>query len=90
MFFFMLTLFFAGTALYADTGIPLGSGTEEMDTALPAAYKLNQNYPNSFNLTTTITYAIPAELQAEIAVYDVLGQKVAELMNAKQNAGNCC
>jgi hypothetical protein len=54
---------------------------------LPSTYILFQNYPNPFNPTTAISYKLPAFSQVELNIYNILGQKVAALVNAKQNAG---
>jgi hypothetical protein len=51
------------------------------------SYKLNQNYPNPFNLSTRIDYSIPRSDFVTLEVYNMLGQKVASLVNQYQNAG---
>lgn len=55
---------------------------------LPTEYKLNQNYPNPFNPSTTLSFAIPSEGNVSLIIYDVLGNKVAELENGFKSAGN--
>ncbi|MBN2279862.1 MAG: T9SS type A sorting domain-containing protein [Candidatus Marinimicrobia bacterium] len=50
-------------------------------------YILNQNYPNPFNPTTTITFEIPQTENIKLVVYDMLGQKVATLLESRMNAG---
>jgi phosphodiesterase/alkaline phosphatase D-like protein len=54
----------------------------------PRQYALHANYPNPFNPSTTIEYALPEAAPVEVAVYDVLGQKVRVLAREKaQPAG---
>lgn len=50
-------------------------------------YQLEQNYPNPFNPTTTIGFSLPKAEKVEIEVYDILGRKVATLLNERQSTG---
>jgi Zn-dependent metalloprotease len=59
----------------------------EIDTRVPAKFDLSQNYPNPFNPSTTIKYALPKSTPVSMIVYDINGNKVAELVNNNQNAG---
>lgn len=53
----------------------------------PMEYALGQNYPNPFNPTTAITFSVPEAGFVNLSVFDLLGQKVAELVNSTINAG---
>jgi hypothetical protein len=47
----------------------------------PAAFKLGQNYPNPFNPVTTFTFDILEGGYADLSIYDLLGRKVATVIN---------
>jgi len=51
------------------------------------AFNLFQNFPNPFNPSTTIHYAIKERSSVELVLYDVLGRKVEVLINEEQDAG---
>jgi hypothetical protein len=47
----------------------------------PSAYRLDQNRPNPFNVGTTISFYLPEAAQVELAVYNVLGQRVLGILD---------
>jgi Leucine-rich repeat (LRR) protein len=54
---------------------------------LPEEIKLHQNYPNPFNPAATIAYDVPDLAHVRLAVYNVLGQHIATLVNEEKKAG---
>jgi photosystem II stability/assembly factor-like uncharacterized protein len=54
---------------------------------LPFSYELVQNYPNPFNPSTNIRYGIPNSAYVRLEVYNIIGQRVALLVNEQKNAG---
>jgi len=64
------------------------TGTSSIFSEIPTQYSLSQNYPNPFNPKTVISYEFRVSNDAELKVFDVLGNEVAELVNEKQNAGS--
>ena len=55
--------------------------------AAPSATRLLGNYPNPFNPSTTIRYALSSDTRVSVKVYDMLGQEVATLFDASQESG---
>jgi len=66
------------TALDAD---------DDFSNNIPKEYSLGQNYPNPFNPETRIGFDLPKPSHAVLTVYNVLGEKVDELVNAELPAG---
>ena len=65
------------------------TATETSDSAAqgPETYALGAAYPNPFNPTTTITYRLPQASEVTLTVYNVAGQRVAVLVDKKQETG---
>jgi hypothetical protein len=69
------------------------SDVQQHNTPMPQAYALEQSYPNPVHLNSLISsgaviaYSLKNPAPVSIAIYNVLGQKVAELVNRVQSAG---
>ena len=59
----------------------------EEEKTLPVEFALAQNFPNPFNPSTTIRYAIPHEAHVAIEIWSVTGQRVTMLSNDRQARG---
>lgn len=55
---------------------------------VPEGYSLSQNYPNPFNPSTKINFSIGNSSNVKLTIYNILGQKVATLLNQEMKAGS--
>ncbi|MBX7152636.1 T9SS type A sorting domain-containing protein [bacterium] len=70
---------YAGTITYHES--------KDVAVSMPSKFELLQNYPNPFNPVTTIGYKLPQSTKVSISVYNVLGQKVRDLVREVKDAG---
>ncbi|HTR81051.1 MAG TPA: SMP-30/gluconolactonase/LRE family protein [Bacteroidota bacterium] len=77
----------SGKSLYRIRLAPT-TGVHDHGDLVPNSFKLYQNYPNPFNPATMISYEVPVNGKVSLAVYDLLGREVAELVNGVQKAGD--
>ncbi len=81
----LTTLYPAFIAGLVSVQVPTGS--DEDHQSLPQSFSLAQNYPNPFNPSTQISFVLPKRSKAELEVFNVLGQRVATLVNEVLPAG---
>ncbi len=62
-------------------------GINVISSVVPEEYSLDNNYPNPFNPSTKIRFAVPETGNVELNVYDSKGSLVGKLVNGRLNAG---
>jgi hypothetical protein len=77
----------AGESDPSNEVVVFGTGIEN-DALVPGKVTLYQNYPNPFNPETTIRYSLAADADVRLAVFDIAGREVAELVSGSQAKGN--
>ena len=63
-------------------------GVDDLNGHVPGRFFLSPNYPNPFNAKTMIHYGLPRDCHVELEIYDLRGQRVATLIDERQEAGN--
>jgi hypothetical protein len=60
----------------------------EVTGTVPNTFVLNQNHPNPFNPSTTISFSLPVAANVNIKLFNMLGQEVAQISEGEFQAGN--
>jgi len=88
------TATYYGVTISSDTTInfelykkPVGVEIAGDEKVVPRVYSLSQNFPNPFNLKTTIKLALPQDSQVRLKVYNVAGQLVKTILDKGMKAG---
>ncbi|MCK4409560.1 MAG: hypothetical protein KAW67_05715, partial [Candidatus Eisenbacteria sp.] len=76
-----------GSAIKFTTDPPDGYPSTGVDDAVSLGVRVLGNRPNPFNPVTRIAFSIPAAGTAELAVFDIVGRRVATLVNERVEAG---
>jgi hypothetical protein len=62
-------------------------GIQPINTNVPAAFNLYQNFPNPFNPATSIKFDIAKKGNVKLVVFDLLGRELSTLINESLNPG---
>ncbi|MFA6596910.1 MAG: T9SS type A sorting domain-containing protein [Ignavibacteriaceae bacterium] len=77
-----------GKNKYSDS-IPISTITQlKSEVQPPSGFSLKQNFPNPFNPSTVISYRLSVNSKVSLIIYDLIGNKVAILVDEEQSAGD--
>lgn len=65
----------------------LSTAVAERQSDIPQVFELAQNYPNPFNPETSIKYQLPRPSHVKLVIYNLVGQSIRTLVDARQSAG---
>ena len=78
-------------SIHVDIPVVMNVGMTSVDgddvAAVPFRSMLWQNYPNPFNAATEIGYTLPAPTDLRLDIYNLLGERIETLIEARQEAG---
>ena len=83
-----------GETISFNSNMVVGDGfntfslSREVSDLQPMAYGISEAYPNPFNPVTSFSYSIPEDGLVQVAVYDINGRMVSELVNGYRSAGS--
>ncbi len=80
---------------FTVTGARMVNGADEwnleggfdQNSSVPQELGLMENYPNPFNAQTNITFELPSDSDVSLEIYNIIGQRVAELVDGNLSAG---
>jgi hypothetical protein len=74
-------------AASSPKGLDDGFASNRYEAEQPKTFSLSPNYPNPFNLQTTIAYALPQAAHVQVSLFNSAGQLVRRLVDARQTPG---
>ncbi|MGD8778682.1 MAG: T9SS type A sorting domain-containing protein, partial [Ignavibacteria bacterium] len=74
-------------AVYGEPCLPKENDTTAVENEIVNGFAL-ANYPNPFNPSTNINFSIPKAQNVKLLIYNLLGEKVKELVNSNMEAGS--
>jgi hypothetical protein len=67
--------------------LPRIIGIQQNNNNIPQSFRLEQNFPNPFNPSTTITFEMSYSANVQLTIYDATGKEIEVLINGIQSAG---
>ncbi len=75
------------TSSYSNEAGVTTTAVKERESSVPTEFRLSQNFPNPFNPSTTIDYALPRASHVRLTILDLVGNEVTVLVNEKKAPG---
>ena len=72
---------------YLKCTISPTTAVSRMTRLMPSSMRLEQNRPNPFNPTTTISFQLPAPGMVSLKIFNILGKEIATLFEEHRDAG---
>ena len=69
-----------------DANSDIATDVEDSSPMVPTVFELEQNYPNTFNPSTTISYDVPQREHVVLKVYDLMSREVATPLDEVKTA----
>jgi uncharacterized delta-60 repeat protein len=91
------SVYAAGSVMFAANNTNMGVvkysqpvilGVNNQNIQIANDFRLEQNFPNPFNPSTSISYSVPNPGNVKISVYDITGRLVSTIVNEYKNAGS--
>lgn len=73
--------------IYIQDIRPLNRFSTDTNTSQPVPFSIRGNFPNPFNMATTIEFSIGERGHASLVIYNIMGQKVRELVSELMEPG---
>ncbi len=78
----------AADSVFPAVALDCGGVITDAQDDMPTSFALNNAFPNPFNPSTSISFALPSAEQVSLTVFNIAGQEVASLANGLMEAGN--
>ncbi len=81
-------IFFETSDQFSISEVVVANSNSYVSSEIVDSYAVATNYPNPFNPSTTISYELIGSSNVSISIYNVMGQKIATLVNEFKASGS--